>query len=64
METPCINVCSLDPADGLCAGCYRTIAEIMAWSNYSNAERLQIMSDLPLRSAGRATTVDKELAGA
>ena len=29
--TPCIHVCELDPANGLCRGCHRTADEICAW---------------------------------
>ena len=29
-QSPCINVCSIG-ADGLCRGCYRTLAEIAGW---------------------------------
>ncbi|MES5097085.1 DUF1289 domain-containing protein [Agrobacterium sp. BA1120] len=64
METPCINVCTLDPQDGLCDGCHRSIDEIMAWSRYSNAERSQIMADLPGRLAARNTGNTEETANA
>ncbi|POO57265.1 DUF1289 domain-containing protein [Agrobacterium rosae] len=50
METPCIDVCSLDPQNGLCIGCYRTIDEIMAWSRYTDAQRHKIMGELAGRS--------------
>ncbi|WP_082469791.1 DUF1289 domain-containing protein [Rhizobium sp. Leaf311] len=60
METPCINICSLDPVDGLCDGCYRTIEEIMAWSGYSSQQRRRIMDDLPQRSAARDTMSGEE----
>ena len=29
--TPCVHVCELDPKDGLCIGCHRTMEEICAW---------------------------------
>lgn len=32
VPSPCINVCRMDAATGLCAGCLRTIDEIAAWS--------------------------------
>ncbi|XUY25543.1 DUF1289 domain-containing protein [Agrobacterium sp. rho-8.1] len=53
METPCINVCSLDPDDGLCVGCYRTIDEIMGWSGYGDAARSAIMNELANRMSSR-----------
>jgi predicted Fe-S protein YdhL (DUF1289 family) len=49
MQSPCINVCAIDPATRLCAGCGRTIEEISAWSRMSDAERLRIMALLPDR---------------
>jgi predicted Fe-S protein YdhL (DUF1289 family) len=49
METPCINVCTLDPRSGLCQGCGRTVEEIARWSGMTDAERAAIMRALPAR---------------
>ncbi|NLS05048.1 DUF1289 domain-containing protein [Rhizobium sp. P32RR-XVIII] len=49
MQTPCIHVCSLDPATGFCIGCGRTLGEIGNWMSYSDSERQQIMAVLPAR---------------
>ena len=49
METPCVNICLLDAAAGLCAGCGRTMEEIARWSALSDAERRAIMAALPAR---------------
>lgn len=49
MESPCIKVCLMDPASGLCIGCLRTLDEIASWSSYTNAERRAIMEALPQR---------------
>ena len=32
IATPCIKVCVVDGASGLCLGCYRTLGEIGGWS--------------------------------
>jgi predicted Fe-S protein YdhL (DUF1289 family) len=32
VPSPCINVCRMDVASGLCEGCLRTIDEIAAWA--------------------------------
>lgn len=32
VPSPCISVCRMDAASGLCEGCLRTIDEIAAWS--------------------------------
>jgi predicted Fe-S protein YdhL (DUF1289 family) len=49
MQTPCIHVCSLDPATGFCIGCGRTLQEIGNWMSYSDSERQQIIAMLPTR---------------
>lgn len=49
METPCINVCVIDQATRLCAGCGRTIDEIAQWRSLTEAERHSIMRALPER---------------
>lgn len=51
IETPCISVCVIDEATGLCQGCLRTIAEIASWSRLTNPERRRIMAELPSRKA-------------
>jgi uncharacterized protein len=49
IETPCLGVCVIDEADGLCTGCARTLDEIARWSAMSAAERRAIMLALPDR---------------
>lgn len=47
--TPCIGVCRLDER-GLCLGCRRSMAEIAAWRELPDAERIRFMRDvLPAR---------------
>ena len=38
VKSPCIGVCALDIRD-VCIGCYRSAAEIGAWSVLSNEEK-------------------------
>lgn len=61
IPSPCIGVCELDPASGLCAGCLRTTAEIAAWPEASQAERLAIVQHLRTRrrAAGRSSAADR-----
>jgi hypothetical protein len=49
--TPCIGVCTLDPA-GYCDGCFRSGDEIGAWLSMADTQR-QYMMDvvLPAREA-------------
>jgi len=49
VASPCINVCTLDPATQVCLGCFRTLDEIAAWGTSSNAERAAIRAELPRR---------------
>jgi predicted Fe-S protein YdhL (DUF1289 family) len=49
IKTPCIQVCTMDAASGLCAGCGRTLDEIARWSAMSEAERRAILARLPQR---------------
>lgn len=32
VPSPCVSVCAMDAASGLCTGCLRTLDEIAAWS--------------------------------
>ena len=54
METPCTKVCTLDAAGNICIGCKRTVDEIALWGSLSDAQRAQIMAELP----GRKLTED------
>ncbi|WOI55252.1 DUF1289 domain-containing protein [Palleronia sp. LCG004] len=50
IASPCVNICVIHPAEKICAGCYRTTAEIAAWSLMSDEERAAIMAELPERA--------------
>jgi predicted Fe-S protein YdhL (DUF1289 family) len=47
--SPCINICEIDPASGLCRGCARTTDEITGWSGGTDAWRHTVMRALPAR---------------
>ena len=49
MLSPCIKICVIAPATGLCSGCGRTLDEIARWGAMSEAERARIMTLLPER---------------
>lgn len=44
IATPCVNVCRMSEASGLCAGCLRTRDEIAAWSGADAAARRAILA--------------------
>ena len=46
MKTPCIKVCQMDPAKGVCIGCCRTLDEIAHWGGMTEPEREKIMARL------------------
>ena len=50
VPSPCINVCQIDPASGLCRGCWRTLDEIAHWSVLDEEEKQAIWRALPARS--------------
>jgi predicted Fe-S protein YdhL (DUF1289 family) len=43
--SPCTKVCTLD-AQGYCAGCFRTGAEIGRWMSMSAAEQWALIEEL------------------
>ncbi|MDB5454315.1 MAG: hypothetical protein JWO33_2893 [Caulobacteraceae bacterium] len=49
IATPCVQVCIVDGASGLCLGCYRTLQEIAGWSRLTDEERAGVMAELPTR---------------
>ena len=40
VPSPCISVCRMDAATGLCEGCFRTLDEIAGWSRASEEDKL------------------------
>lgn len=55
-ESPCISVCQMDEASGLCTGCLRTLDEIAFWSVLDDDDKRAVWHELNRRRA--------ELAGA
>jgi predicted Fe-S protein YdhL (DUF1289 family) len=49
VASPCISVCAMDPASGLCAGCYRTLDEIAGWIDLPSAGRRAVIVELATR---------------
>ncbi|MCX5493876.1 DUF1289 domain-containing protein [Kaistia dalseonensis] len=55
MISPCIHVCVINPATGLCKGCGRSLEQIANWSIMTDAERHRIMVYFALQhEAGRS----------
>ena len=54
--SPCVSVCVIDPASGLCRGCKRTIDEISRWVMMSDEQRQAVVDALATRPAPAAST--------
>jgi uncharacterized protein len=46
-------VCKIDPADGLCIGCHRTIEEIASWGAMTDEQRRLVWAELRVRREAR-----------
>ena len=42
IASPCVSVCIIDPALGMCVGCHRTLDEIAAWIDLDTTQRLAV----------------------
>lgn len=51
IESPCIKICVIHPAERLCTGCLRSIDEITEWSRMTPDLRRAVMEDLPSRAS-------------
>ena len=48
-QSPCVDVCRLDPKTGWCLGCGRTANEIGAWSKLTPFRRSRLERELARR---------------
>jgi len=49
--SPCIRVCRIEGATGLCSGCLRTLAEIAGWQAMDAAGKRDVLARLADRKA-------------
>jgi len=54
VPSPCINICRMNEATGLCEGCLRTLDEIACWSLLDDAEKHTVWQQLDQRRAAAA----------
>jgi uncharacterized protein len=52
VASPCVRNCCLD-ADDICLGCFRSLSEIMRWSESSEEEKNAILERCNLRREER-----------
>ena len=51
LPSPCISVCRMDAASGLCEGCLRTLDEIAAWGMMDNGGKRAVWALIEQRAA-------------
>lgn len=49
VASPCINICQMDAASGLCRGCLRTLEEIAAWAGAADQTRQAVLAAVEQR---------------
>lgn len=49
VPSPCVSICSMNAATGLCEGCFRTRGEIAAWSSAGNDGKRRIWNTIGQR---------------
>jgi predicted Fe-S protein YdhL (DUF1289 family) len=52
VPSPCISECRVRESDGLCEGCLRTLAEIVAWAQMDDAQKRDVWKELAQRAEG------------
>ncbi|WP_041675009.1 DUF1289 domain-containing protein [Ramlibacter tataouinensis] len=53
VPSPCISVCRMDAASGLCEGCLRTLDEIAAWGGLDSEGRRAVWALIEERARER-----------
>jgi uncharacterized protein len=49
VPSPCINICQMDQATGLCQGCMRTIDEIVKWGSAGDDYKRAVWAEIRRR---------------
>ena len=50
VPSPCVSVCRMEAASGLCMGCLRTLEEIAGWSGLEDACKRRVWRSIELRT--------------
>ncbi len=51
VASPCMSVCQMDEATGLCVGCLRTLDEIAQWGNADAIYKRTVWTNIEARLA-------------
>ena len=54
VPSPCVSVCRMDAATGLCEGCLRTLDEIAAWGAMGDGDRRAVWRLIEQRAGALA----------
>lgn len=54
-DSPCVHICLMDYAQGLCIGCHRTLDEITYWVTYTPARKNEVLAAVARRRAAAET---------
>lgn len=57
VASPCVKICVIDEAQGHCAGCFRTLAEIAGWMTMSDETRRDVLKKAEARRARASAQV-------
>jgi predicted Fe-S protein YdhL (DUF1289 family) len=49
VQSPCIQSCAVSGQTGFCIGCGRKLIEIAGWSGLSDADKRNVLAQLPAR---------------
>ena len=42
-ESPCVDICQLNPTSGVCLGCFRTMDEISVWVDMPDDDKREVL---------------------
>ena len=59
VPSPCISVCVMDGASGVCVGCLRTLDEIAAWGALDADAKREVLAAVADRRARLASANDR-----
>lgn len=51
VPSPCVSICRMDAASGLCEGCLRTLDEIAAWGALPEPDKRAVWARIEQRAA-------------
>jgi hypothetical protein len=50
VPSPCLSICRMDAASGMCEGCFRTLDEIADWGMMRDEQKRSVWQAIQLRA--------------